>query len=343
MGNSAPPPPNYRAAAQETADASQNAVNQQTQANRPNQSTPFASVGWTQGPNGQWTQNTAFSGPLAGLSESLQQQAAQAMSTPFSLSGLPGLSTGEDARKQAIDAAYGQATSRLDPQWAQREGENRSRLLGQGLAEGSEAYNNAMANLSRERNDAYGGALSSAIGQGTEAGNALFNQSLAARQQGLAEALRSRGQAFGELQGLQGLTQMPGFQGAGLAQAPDYMNALGLQQQADWQAYDAKNQGTTDAIRGGVDILKTLGPAIIPFLLSDERAKQDVRRLAVDVLPGVPLATWRYLPEHGDPADLYVGVIAQDLQRAAPEYVTARGDGMLTVHPIFAPRVHHGV
>src|SRR5271165_5947422 len=32
----------------------------QTQANRANQNTPWASQNWVQGPNGQWTQNTSL-------------------------------------------------------------------------------------------------------------------------------------------------------------------------------------------------------------------------------------------------------------------------------------------
>jgi hypothetical protein len=335
--NGAPPPPNYTGAAQQQANQQNALLNQQTQANRPNQSNPYASVDWQQGPDGQWSQNTSFAGPMGDLNASLQQQAATAMGTPFSLDGLSPLTDGAAARDQAIAAAYGQSTSRLDPQWAQRENETRSRLLGQGLAEGSEAYKSAMASLGRERNDAYSSAMNSAIGQGTSAGSALFNQSMATRQQGLAEALRRRGQAFGEIQQMQGLTSMPGFMGAGQGQTPDLLGAMGMQDDAQWRQYLANRQNTTDAIGGGMQVLGAAAQ-FLPFFLSDERAKTDIVRLPAEALPGVPLARWRYRPEHGDPSVLYVGVVAQDLQRMAPECVRARGDGMLEVHPTFAPR-----
>lgn len=340
--NGAPPPPNFTGAAEQQAQASQQNVGQQTAANRPNQSNPFASRTWTQGPNGEWMDQTQLSGPLGELNNSLQQQAQQAMGTPFSLSGLPGLTDGAAAREQAINAAYGSATSRLDPAFQQREEQTRTRLMQQGLQPGSEAFEREMANLGRDRNDAYGQAMNSAIGQGTQAGQALFGQSLAARQNALAEALRQRGQAFGEIQGLQGLTQQQGFMGAGMAQGPNYLQAAGLQDAADFGRFQFSQQQLADIINGGINFLGQAGGAAA-FALSDVRAKQDVLPIGLDVVPGVPLVTYRYLPEHGDASRLFVGVLAQDVARVAPEHVRQRGDGMLMVSPFFAPfEVNHG-
>lgn len=333
MGSGMPAPQNFGQAAQQTADASRTNVNAQTQANRPNQSSPFASRTWSQGPNGQWMDQTTLNGPLGGLNDSLQQQASQAMSQPFSLSGLPALTDGATAREQAIKASYGSATSRLDPAFQQREEQMRTRLQQQGLAPGSEAFEREMSMLGRERTDAYGQAMNSAIGQGAQAGQALFGQSMAARNNAMAEALRQRGQAFGELQGLQGLTQQQGFMGAGMAQAPDFLGAAGLQGQQDWGRYQFQQQQLADIIGGGAQ----LAGSLLPFVLCDERAKQSIRYTG-ETLRGVPLASWRYRPEHGDASVLYVGVLAQDLQAVAPEYVRARGDGLLEVHPAFAPR-----
>lgn len=335
MGSGMPAPQNFTGAADRQAQASQQNVNQQTAANRPNQSNPFSTSTWTQGPNGQWSQSTQFSGPLAGLNTSLQQQAAQSMSTPFSLSGLPALTDGAGAREQAINAAYGSATSRLDPAFQQQEEQIRTRLQQQGLAPGSEAYEREVSSFGRTRNDAYNQALNSAIGQGTSAGQALFNQSLASRQNALSEALRERGQAFGELQGLQGLTQQQGFMGAGLGQTPDYLGAAGMQGAQDWQRYLQKQQERAELIGAGGDLLKT-ALQFAPFLC-DVRAKQEVRPTG-ESLMGLPLYTWRYLPEYGDPSTRYLGVLAQDVQRVAPQAVRRRADGLLEVHPDFAPR-----
>lgn len=337
MSSSAPTPPDFNAAAQQQAGAQNAAIGQQTAANRPGQSTPFATTTWTQGPGGQWQQNVGFNGPLGGLQQGLQQQAAQAMGTPFSLSGLPQMQTGEGARQQAIESAYGQATSRLDPAWQQREDATRTRLLQQGLDPGSEAFQREMGNLGQQRNDAYSSAMNAAIGQGTAAGDSVFRNSLLGRQQALADALRARGQAFGELQGMQGLLGMPSFMGAGAGVAPQLLQAAGLQSQADLQRYATDQQAQSDMIGAGAGLL-TGGLSF----LSDERAKTEVVRLPREALPGVPLATWRYREGYGDPSVRYLGVIAQDLQAAQPDAVTRGADGLLYVHPDFAPRPLHG-
>lgn len=249
MSSGMPAPQNFGAAAGQQAQASQRAVDQQTGANRITQNNGFATTSY--GPNGQ---QTGFNGPLGGLSTSLQAQAAQAMGTPFSLDGLPGLTNGEQARQQAIDAAYGDASKRMDPQFAQQESALKAQLAGQGLAPGSQAYNDAVANFGRQKNDAYQGAMNGAIGQGTAAGSALFNQSLQTRQNALLEQLRSRGQAFGELQGLQGLSQQQGYNQAGRAETPQFLQAAGMQGAQDWQRYLYEQQQIKDAIQGGLQL-----------------------------------------------------------------------------------------
>ena len=65
--------------------------------------------------------------------------------------------------QQTADKAYGALTSRLDPQWAQREGMQKTALANQGLAPGGEAYTNAMRDFGNQRNDAYQQAQLAAI------------------------------------------------------------------------------------------------------------------------------------------------------------------------------------
>lgn len=329
MGKQAPSPPNYQGAAEDESRASQRAVNQQTQANRPNIDTPWASQQWTQGPNGSWGMQTSFNGPLGGAADSLQSQLAAALGQPLDFSGLPQAGNGDSARQQAIDSAYSQATSRLDPQWQQREDATRTRLLNQGLTEGSEAFDNAMGDFGRQRNDAYSSAMNSAIGQGTAAGQAAFTQNMAARQQALAEALQQRGQPLAEMQGLQNFLSMPGFNNAGAYQPTQYFDAAQARGMADMQNWQAGNAANADWLRGGASLLGAL-----PFFLSDERAKTDVHRLPVDAMPGIPLATWEYRHE---PGQRYLGVVAQDVAAVAPHLVRTGPDGLLRVHPMFAP------
>lgn len=330
MGKSAPPSPDYMGVARLQADASRDLQEQQTRANRPNINTPYAFQRWEQGPNGQWTMNTGFQGETAALAEALRGQAAQNMTTPFDMSQFGDLPTGDSARNQAIEAAYSQASSRLNPQWGQREDATRTRLLNQGLTEGSEAWNNAMGELGRQRNDAYSSAMNSAIMQGTAAGDSAFRNSMASRQQALAEALRSRQLPMAELAQLQQQMGMPAFQGSGRAETPQFMQAAQAQGAADLQGWLGANQANADIWRNAIQVAGTIGT----IAASDARLKQNITYLPREAAPGVPLATWEYKSE---PGQRYRGVIAQDVQKHYPHLVVEGPDGMLYVDAIFAP------
>jgi hypothetical protein len=197
---SAPPAQDYTAIA-----------DKQIQANRPNQSTPYGSSSWKQNPDGTWSQDVQFGGPLAGAFQNVGNQFASATSSPLDFGSVPALQYGEDARKAAVDSAYTQATSRLDPQWQAREDAARTRLINQGLDPSSEAFRTEMGALGRERNDAYGGAMSMAIGRGAEDAGQMFNQSATARQMEIANILRKRAQPLAELGAMQGFLQQPSF------------------------------------------------------------------------------------------------------------------------------------
>src|SRR5262252_7488205 len=137
-GGGGPSAPDFTAATERQAQAS-------GQLNRPNQNTPFASTGWTKDANGNWTQNTSLAGGLGqGASNLMGQIGSQGP-----------IGTGDQARDQAIQGIYSQAASRLDPQFAQSRSRLQSQLAAQGLDPGSEAYNAAMGNFNRGRNDAY--------------------------------------------------------------------------------------------------------------------------------------------------------------------------------------------
>jgi hypothetical protein len=58
---------------------------------------------------------------------------------------------------------FSEATRQLDPMMQQREADFRQRMVNQGLAEGTEAYDKAFANFSRERNDAYSSARNQSL------------------------------------------------------------------------------------------------------------------------------------------------------------------------------------
>lgn len=150
-----------------------------------------------------------------------------ALATPLTTDGLPGLVGSVDASgltpgqlqysfdpgqavqgqvgpqdlqgfaKRQQDAAYAQATSRLDPQFAQSENAERTRLVNQGLSENSDAYRNAMDTFNRGKTDAYSTAENQAVTQGNAAADQLFGQSVTQGQ----FANQAAGQEYAQNQG----------------------------------------------------------------------------------------------------------------------------------------------
>lgn len=131
------------------------------------------------------------------------------------------------------DSVYSEATRQLDPMFQQREADFRQRMVNQGIAEGSEAFDKAFANFSRERNDAYGSARNQALAQALGAQNQMFGQSLANNQLGLqaglanaANSLQAQGMNLGDRNSLLGL----GLQAQGMGMQDRQFGAnLGLQ------------------------------------------------------------------------------------------------------------------
>lgn len=171
----APGSPDYAGAAYAQANASHS-----------NQNTPYGNLNWTQAnpkdPKSQWT-STINLNPLGQqtldaqmrMSQGLGQKAEGAMGNintgPMDLSSVGKIQ----------DQAYGAMTSRLDPQWQQREQMQKTQLANQGLAPGGEAYTNAMRDFGNQRNDAYQQAQLGAIQtapQTYQLANAAYNQPL---------------------------------------------------------------------------------------------------------------------------------------------------------------------
>lgn len=244
MGKSVPSPGNYTGVAQQQANASQQAVNQQTLANRANVAGNTQSQQWTQGPNGQWTLTQGY-GAAAPIASQLQGQSLDALGQP--------LDNGAAARDQTIDSAYGAATKRLDPQWAQREQLMQSTLANQGLDPNSEAAQAARREFSTNRNDAYSSAMAQAIREGNASGSDVFRNNLAARNNPLQQLLA--------LAGMQG----PQYNAAGLAQSPDLLAATMGQDAANFRAWQAQQQATADAIGAGGQLLGGIAKAAFSF------------------------------------------------------------------------------
>ena len=267
--------PDYTALAEKTAAGNAANLAAQTQANRPNQHGPFGTVQWSQDANGNWTQNTTLNGGdqanlnlsrnlfgnSAGMLDSLMSRADSMFAPQFDKSALTPIGSGEDARNRAESALFGRATARLDPMWNKREDQMRTQLLNQGLDPSSEAYKNAMNDLSMQRNDAYSSAMNDAIINGGNEASRLFGMDVTRHNQGITDqnaaqnydltgfnaregaALAALG-AAGALR--PGAPTFTPFMGAGNVSGPDYTAAAALTAQG--QA--GQNAGVSSYLNG---------------------------------------------------------------------------------------------
>jgi hypothetical protein len=228
--------------------------------NRYNQTTPYGNLTWSQDPNDPdiWSSNVALSpeqqaiydqisknqlhsanlwDTVGGQATGLLGQGIQAPTSP--------LPNSSDATRQRIeDALYQRMTSRLDPQFSQRQGDLESRLVNQGINIGTEAWDREAQNLAMDRTDAYQTAMDAAIAAG---GNEASRQNALEwgdRQNYLAEQSGMRNQLLNELASLSSGSQVtnPQFQGqqtgVNVASTPTSSNY--------WNAYQA-NQAQQNA------------------------------------------------------------------------------------------------
>ncbi len=136
------------------------------------------------------------------LYRNVAQGAIQGDLNYTNLEAMPNPASFDQSARASADAMYNQAASRLDPAFAQRESDTRSRLANQGISENSDAYRRELDNFSRDRNDAYNQAGYSAIGAGLAAQQQGYGQALSTRQQGVGEA-NTQGQFFNAAQNQQ--------------------------------------------------------------------------------------------------------------------------------------------
>lgn len=307
MGKSAKaaPAPNYQAAAE---------------ADRYNQFTPLGNSTWqpyraAQAEKGHWeggTSTPTASQPLGGTWQNrnwvVDAPAVAERKAGQYIELNPNIQSGLDAQLGKIGSqgafdlkgvndiynkAYSAMTSRLDPQWASREDQERTRLANQGLSYGNEAYTNAMKDFNQARNDAYQQATLGAIQtmpQTYQLAEAAYNQPLNwINALGSGAQISPAGGGLGNGSNLQ----------AAIAQGQAGQNAANI------------NAANNNAMMNG---LFGLGAAALMF--SDRRLKTDVSKVG-KTDSGLPVYTYRY---KGDPR-MHMGVMAQDVEKTTPEAV----------------------
>lgn len=284
MGGSkkkAPPAPDYKALAQQQAQLQNQALQQQTVANRPNQQTAFGNISWTQDPaTGQWTQKETLSPELqAQYDRSLALQGQQ-------LTQLEQLINRGAFQGPAVTAQYNQGyadkyandmlttlTSRMRPQYEQDQSSMATKLRLQGLQPGTEAYDRAYRNLLTSQGDVLEQANLQAqlAGQG-EARN-QFQTELGSQQAAYDRAWQEYILPFQTYSALQGNTNslykptFQGFTGSGMAATPDILGSAQQQYAQQMQQYNEAQQkksskgSSIGTIVGGVGGFMVGGPA----------------------------------------------------------------------------------
>jgi len=357
---SAPPPPDYTAAAVASGEASKEVTEQQTWANRPDQFTPWGSTTWsptqTWDPStrqyvNKWTQTTNLAPDAQAaldsqmrlqmgrsqLGESLYDRMAEEYGTPMDWNSLPewgeSLAGGDEARQRAEDALYSRATSRLDPQWENAQADKEAQLAAQGLRQGDEAYDRAMREFNMARTDAYEQARTGAItGGGSEATRqqAMDQQASAyqntMRQAQLAEAMQQRGFSLNEINALLtnqqvGMPSMPQFSQASAAQPTDYLGATDMGYQAALGQYSA-NQAANQGMFGGLgSIMGGVGAmAQGGMFASDRRLKKNVQKIGK--MCGLNVYKFDYIWD--EPS---IGFMADEVKEVMPEAVMTHESG----------------
>lgn len=206
-----------------------------------NQEGPFGSVNYSEGPNGMFTAKTSLDPAGQAAIGGARQMAGDRLSmfnTKYAGDG----SDYSGDRQRIEDELYKRYSSRLDPEYGERERAMLSRLEAQGITQGSEAYKRNMDDFNRDRRSAYDEARSSSILGGGAEQSRLFDM-----------FSRQRGQEFGEVGSLFNLGQLGntpqaiGHAGIG---SPDLMGAITGNYQAQLGADAARQAGRAQLLGG---------------------------------------------------------------------------------------------
>jgi hypothetical protein len=330
---SAPAAPDYRAAAQETAAGNLDAARAATAANRVNQVTPYGNLDYTisgQDPYGNptWTATTSLSdvgqqllnnqnAASLGLGGTINAALGRVQST-MGQEFNPNLPSTGFNPGQSYQEAYMQ---RLAPQIEQNREAMQARLANQGIAPGTQAYDNAMRQQAQRENDLLLGATTQGFGVGSQANQQAFNQEMTKYNMPLntLSALRSGSQV-----------QNPSFVNSAQQATTGGADILGAAQMgynAQMGDFNAK-QAAQQSFNQGL-----MGLAGAGIMASDIRMKENI--IPMGSLPnGLPFYQFEYKPEFKDIAGhgQFVGVMAQDVEMVRPEAVLTTSDGYKMVN-----------
>jgi hypothetical protein len=334
--SSAPPAPDYTAAAKETAVGNLDAARAATAANRVNQVTPYGNLDYTisgQDPYGNptWTATQSLAPAQQKLLD-YQNQASlglgeltgkglgyvnNMLETPFDTSKLP--TTGFNP-SQSYQDAYMQ---RLAPQISQSREALNTQLANSGIPVGSEAYKRAMQSQGMKENDLLAAATTQGFGVGQQARQSALQEQAYLRNEPLntLNAVRSGAQ-------VQGPSFVNSAQQANTA-GPDILGATQMGYNAQLGASNAQNAANNQMTQG----LFSLGGAGI-MAMSDIRTKENIEVIGV-AENGLTVYKYEYKPEFKDHelagSGVHYGYMAQEVEQVYPYAVRTLNDGYKVV------------
>ena len=195
-------------------------------------------------------------------------------------------------------------SKRLNPMFANRSEDLRTRLANQGIKAGSEAYDREMGLLGQQENDAFNQLLLTGRGQSSQELLTEDNQRI-----NQISALMSGGQVSqpnfmtgNQINGIQGTDNAAIIANSDNAK----MNAWGQGQAAT---------GSSIGALGGL------------FALSDERAKDDKKKIG-ETKDGLGIYSFKYKGSN----KTETGLMAQEVKKKKPGAVRTRPDGLFEVN-----------
>lgn len=283
-GGSAPAAPDPAQTA-----AAQSATNKETAywnavLNNVNQNTPYGSITYTQEGDGtydrtkppQFTSNITLSPEqqalydtqtrsqqgLATLGENQIGRITDSVSTPYSYGNIGNDVSAEDIATQQANAENA-FMSRLNPQFSQDEESLRTRLINQGIGQGSQAYQREMDAFNQMKND----ARTQAVLAGQQYGSNAQQQALQRRNQGISEYDAQRNAPLNEYIGLTSGVQVqnPQFSSQSYqgTQPVDYAGLVNNNYQNQMAQYNAKQAGSNSLMGSLFGLGGTLGGAFL--------------------------------------------------------------------------------
>ncbi len=297
---SAPSAPNPGAITAAQGAANADAARLNAKINRADTYTPFGSVNYDDMGDDRWQVTQTLSPEMQGLHDqqmdigkgvqgAAQRAVGQLPQDQFNLNGIQDFQSGisydgltanpsqqglDDYAKSGTDSYMAEWGRMNDPYYQDQQTALETKLVNQGITQGSDAYTRAMSDYGRQVDSARTGATNAAIAQGSGLRSSLLADSLTGRQQGIGERmadvnmanagraqsiqdrLLERSQPMNELAALlQGSPAVQTPQQQGMApvgvQAPDVGGAQALAYQAQQNAYN-QQMGQQNAAFGGL-------------------------------------------------------------------------------------------